>query len=42
MAYQLSDAQLDQFMDDMRKVNEKSVAGLPAHTDYIKRHCAAG
>ena len=42
MADQLSDAQLGQFMGDVRGLIEKSVAGLPSHADYIAKHCTAG
>ncbi|RGP41245.1 Tryptophan 7-halogenase [Altererythrobacter insulae] len=42
MADQLSDAQLGQFMGDVRGLIEKSVAGLPSHADYISKHCFAG
>ena len=41
MADQLSDAQLGQFLGDLRKIIEKAIAGLPSHADYIAQHCAA-
>ncbi|MGQ7829716.1 tryptophan halogenase family protein [Altererythrobacter sp. Z27] len=42
MADQLSDAQLGQFMGDLRSVIEKAVARLPLHSDYIAENCQAG
>src|SRR3546814_12033351 len=41
MADQMSDAQLTQFMGDLKKLIGKAVAGLPSHDDYIARNCAA-
>ena len=41
MADQLSDAQLTQFMGDVRGLVEKAVASLPSHADYVGRNCAA-
>jgi len=37
----LSDAQLDGFLGDLRAIIDRSVAALPAHADFIARHCAA-
>ena len=42
MADQMSEAQLSQFMGDVRGLIEKSVAGLPTHADFIAQHCKAG
>jgi tryptophan halogenase len=41
MADQLSDAQLGEFLGNVRRVIERTVAGLPRHEDYIAQHCAA-
>ena len=41
MADQLDDAQLEQFMADLRKIIERAVGQLPLHVDYIAEHCKA-
>ena len=41
MADQLDDAQLEQFMADLRKIIERAVGQLPLHADYIAEHCKA-
>lgn len=41
MVDQLSDAQLGQFMGDVRGLIEKSVADLPTHAEYIAHNCKA-
>jgi tryptophan halogenase len=41
MVDQLSEAQLGQFMGDVRGLIEKSVAGLPTHAEYIAHNCKA-
>lgn len=42
MADQLNDQQLDQFLTDLRRVIDKSVAGLSSHADYVAEHAPAG
>ncbi|MEL7218662.1 MAG: tryptophan 7-halogenase, partial [Pseudomonadota bacterium] len=41
MADQVSDAQLGEFLGNLRQIIERSVSALPKHEDYITRHCAA-
>jgi len=41
MADQLDDAQLSQFMGDVRQLIERSVDNLPKHADYVAMHCSA-
>lgn len=41
MADQLSDAQLDEFLGNLRLLIERAVRSLPSHEDYIAKHCAA-
>ncbi|MBI1402632.1 MAG: tryptophan halogenase [Porphyrobacter sp.] len=41
MADQIGEDQLAAFLADLRRVIERSVAGLPRHEEYIARHCAA-
>ena len=42
MADALSDAQLGEFLGNVRTLIERAVSGLPTHEDFIARHCAAG
>ena len=41
MADQISDAQLAEFLGNVRRVVDRAVDSLPSHADYISRHCAA-
>ncbi|OBV10399.1 tryptophan halogenase family protein [Erythrobacter dokdonensis] len=41
MADQIDDAQLTGFLESLRAIIERSVAGLPRHEDYLARHCPA-
>ncbi|MDJ0642170.1 MAG: tryptophan 7-halogenase [Erythrobacter sp.] len=41
MADQLGDAQLDEFLSNLRRLIERAVGSLPRHEDYIAKHCAA-
>ena len=41
MADQLSDAQLAEFLVNLRTLISRAVASLPAHEDYLARHCPA-
>lgn len=41
MADQIDDAQLTQFLADLRRIIERAVAQLPQHADYIAANCAA-
>ncbi|WP_298468060.1 tryptophan halogenase family protein [uncultured Erythrobacter sp.] len=41
MADQLSDAQLGEFLENLRRLIERTVGGLPTHEEYIAKHCAA-
>jgi tryptophan halogenase len=41
MADQLAPAQLAEFLANLRTLIERSVASLPTHEDYLRRHCAA-
>ncbi|AWW75597.1 tryptophan halogenase [Erythrobacter sp. KY5] len=42
MANGLSDAQLSEFLRNVRTLIERAVGTLPTHEDYLARHCAAG
>ncbi len=37
----LSDAQLSEFLGNLRRLIEQAVGRLPSHEDYIAKHCAA-
>ncbi|MEO0057356.1 MAG: hypothetical protein RIT17_806 [Pseudomonadota bacterium] len=41
MADQMSDAQLTEFLGNLRTILDRSVASLPSHADYLAQHCAA-
>jgi tryptophan halogenase len=41
MADQMDDAQLAEFLANLRTIITRSVAGLPAHEEYLARHCPA-
>jgi tryptophan halogenase len=41
MADQLSDAQLAEFLANLRTIITRSVAGLPSHEEYLAQHCPA-
>ena len=41
MADQIADTQLTDFLANLRTIIERSVAGLPAHEDYLARYCRA-
>ncbi|MBV7260349.1 tryptophan halogenase family protein [Erythrobacter crassostreae] len=41
MADGISDAQLTEFLSNVRKLIEKSVDGLPTHEQFIEQHCKA-
>ncbi len=41
MADQIGPAQLTEFLANLRTLINRSVASLPTHEDYLKRHCAA-
>jgi tryptophan halogenase len=41
MADQISPAQLAEFLANLKTIITRAVAGLPAHEDYLARHCAA-
>jgi tryptophan halogenase len=41
MADQIGDAQLAEFLANLRTIVERSVASLPTHEDYLARHCPA-
>jgi tryptophan halogenase len=34
-------AQLAGFLANLKTITARAVAGLPAHEDYLKRHCPA-
>jgi tryptophan halogenase len=42
MAGALSEAQLSEFLGNVRTLIERAVAGLPTHEDYLAQHCTAG
>lgn len=42
MANGLNDAQLGEFLSNVRTLIERAVAGLPSHEQFIQQHCAAG
>ena len=39
MADQMDDAQLAEFLANLRKLIDRAVAGLPTHAEYLARHC---
>ncbi len=41
MADAISDAQLSEFLGNLRTIIERAVGGLSTHRDYIAKHCAA-
>jgi tryptophan halogenase len=41
MADQMSDAQLAEFLANLRTIITRSVASLPSHEEYLARHCPA-
>ena len=41
MSETLSDAQLSEFLRNVRKLIERAVASLPSQEDFIARHCSA-
>lgn len=41
MADQIAPAQLTEFLANLRTLITRAVAGLPAHEDYLARHCAS-
>lgn len=41
MADQMNDAQLAEFLANLRTIIARSVAALPTHEDYLARHCPA-
>ena len=41
MADQMDDAQLAEFLANLRTLLDRSVAGLPSHADYLAQNCAA-
>ncbi|MEQ5788963.1 tryptophan 7-halogenase [Erythrobacter sp. NFXS35] len=41
MADQIGDAQLGEFLANLRTIVERAVAGLPSHEDYLRQHCMA-
>ena len=41
MADQMDDAQLAEFLANLRTLLDRSVAGLPSHADYLALNCAA-
>ncbi|MFN9498406.1 MAG: tryptophan halogenase family protein [Erythrobacteraceae bacterium] len=41
MADQMDDAQLAEFLANLRTILDRCVAGLPSHADYLAQHCAA-
>ncbi len=41
MANGLSDAQLSEFLGNVRTLIERAVGGLPTHEQFLKQHCAA-
>ena len=38
----ISDAQLDEFLRNVRAIIDNAVTPLPSHEDFIKKFCAAG
>jgi len=42
MAGALTDAQLSEFLKNVRTLIERAVDGLPTHEDYLRQHCQAG
>ena len=42
MAEGLSDAQLGEFLGNVRTLIERAVAGLPTHEQFLNQHCSAG
>ena len=42
MADALSEAQLSEFLGNVRVLIERAVSTLPTHEDFIAKHCAAG
>ena len=41
MANAMSDAQLGEFLGNVRTLIERAVGGLPTHEQYLAKHCAA-
>lgn len=41
LADQLADAQLSEFLSNIRTLIDRAAAAAPAHGDYIRAHCAA-
>ncbi len=41
MADQLDESQLQEFLQNVRSLIEKAVAGLPSHDEFIARNCSA-
>ena len=41
MANGLSEAQLSEFLGNVRTLIERAVRTLPSHEHYLKQHCAA-
>lgn len=41
MAGRLSEAQLSQFLGDVERIIDKTVAGLPGHGEFVRANCAA-
>ena len=41
MAGGLSDAQLTEFLGNVRTLIERAVGSLQTHEDYLKKHCAS-
>jgi len=38
----VTDAQLDEYMANIRQIMSRAIEGLPSHADFIARHCATG